>query len=159
MAGLNNPFSGLGAGEKSGGGVEASIDGPATYAQYRLKKHQEAQKAWREKNKGRIAEYMRKWKERNPERVSAHRHANKKRVKTKALIELMARQEGRCAYCKESLTQDRHVDHVVPKARGGADDIGNYQFLCPTCNMAKGGLTGEEFFAHIRKILKHHDQG
>ena len=30
-----------------------------------------------------------------------------------------------------------HVDHVVPKAQGGSDDIENLQALCPACHSRK----------------------
>jgi 5-methylcytosine-specific restriction endonuclease McrA len=43
----------------------------------------------------------------------------------------------RCAYCDCSL--DRfHLDHVVPLARGGEDDLCNIVKTCPTCNVSKG---------------------
>lgn len=29
------------------------------------------------------------------------------------------------------------LDHVIPKARGGTDDPGNFQLLCNYCNIAK----------------------
>lgn len=31
-----------------------------------------------------------------------------------------------------------HVDHIVPVARGGANDPSNYQALCARCNKSKG---------------------
>jgi len=44
---------------------------------------------------------------------------------------------SRCAYCDCFL--DRfHLDHVVPLARGGADDLCNIVKTCPTCNVSKG---------------------
>jgi 5-methylcytosine-specific restriction endonuclease McrA len=31
-----------------------------------------------------------------------------------------------------------HLDHIVPRARGGADTAENLQLLCPPCNWRKG---------------------
>lgn len=31
-----------------------------------------------------------------------------------------------------------HVDHVVPRSRGGTDDPANLRASCPTCNMRRG---------------------
>jgi 5-methylcytosine-specific restriction endonuclease McrA len=31
-----------------------------------------------------------------------------------------------------------HIDHVIPRARGGQNDASNLQLLCISCNTAKG---------------------
>ena len=43
-----------------------------------------------------------------------------------------------CPMCEESLP-DRHfhVDHIIPKVRGGHDGIDNLQLLCGPCNIEK----------------------
>ena len=38
-------------------------------------------------------------------------------------------------------------DHIVPKSRGGKDEMSNYQPLCTKCNCKKGSRTEEELFA------------
>jgi uncharacterized metal-binding protein len=56
---------------------------------------------------------------------------------------------GCCAYCGKTL--DRfHVDHVIPIAKGGIDDICNYFPSCAECNQFKNSFSLEEF----RKILE-----
>ncbi len=45
-----------------------------------------------------------------------------------------------CAYCGKSSYADGvklHVDHVVPKATGGASVVGNLITSCATCNITK----------------------
>jgi hypothetical protein len=42
----------------------------------------------------------------------------------------------RCRRCGGWL--DLHVDHIVPVARGGTDDLENLQTLCRDCNIKKG---------------------
>lgn len=44
----------------------------------------------------------------------------------------------RCKECGATNKQTRlHVDHIVPVAKGGTNDISNLQTLCEECNMAK----------------------
>ena len=57
---------------------------------------------------------------------------------------------GRCAYCGTSITyKDMQVDHRVPLARGGADNLDNYMPACRTCNHYKHTLTVEDFRIQI----------
>jgi 5-methylcytosine-specific restriction endonuclease McrA len=46
----------------------------------------------------------------------------------------------RCEYClgSEWLTGQRcHIDHIIPRARGGSDDADNLCLACAACNGAK----------------------
>lgn len=44
---------------------------------------------------------------------------------------------GRCAYCGEEIAfEDFHIDHVVPKARGGKDHLNTFP-ACRDCNIFK----------------------
>lgn len=53
------------------------------------------------------------------------------------------RDRGRCTVCQADLTGllsaqfERHVDHIVPLARGGINDVTNLQLLCSSCNIGK----------------------
>lgn len=54
---------------------------------------------------------------------------------------------NRCEYC--NLHQDDsplaalHVEHIIPKAHGGPDDLENLALACIDCNLHKGpNLTG-----------------
>ena len=47
----------------------------------------------------------------------------------------------RALYCCERClrpTLRGHVDHVKPFSRGGRNRLGNYQWLCVSCNTSKG---------------------
>ena len=44
-----------------------------------------------------------------------------------------------CATCGYA-GNDLQLDHVVPVAKGGTNDLGNLQLLCPPCNLAKSDL-------------------
>ena len=61
---------------------------------------------------------------------------------------------GVCAYCEQPLDVDLHsgpsqptVDHVIPRARGGADSPENRVLACQSCNSAKNDRTPREWLA------------
>jgi 5-methylcytosine-specific restriction endonuclease McrA len=51
----------------------------------------------------------------------------------------LSRDNYLCQHClkKNRATPAQEVDHIVPKAKGGTDDIDNLQSLCPPCHRAK----------------------
>jgi len=54
---------------------------------------------------------------------------------------LRARDRGACSQCGTNivieLNAEPHIDHIVPLARGGTNDLVNLQLLCATCNQRK----------------------
>lgn len=66
---------------------------------------------------------------------------------------LVAAQNGRCCWC--GLMMDRSgkggrgatLDHVVPLAKGGADEAANLAAACRLCNAARGDMAAEAFRA------------
>jgi len=57
--------------------------------------------------------------------------------------ELVARHDGRCAYC--GVEGKLEPDHRLPIKRGGSNSIENILPACGPCNRRKGALTEEEF--------------
>jgi hypothetical protein len=49
------------------------------------------------------------------------------------------RDDFRCVACGISANEGAilHVDHILPRSKGGKDEIDNYQTLCHLCNMGK----------------------
>ena len=43
------------------------------------------------------------------------------------------------------------IDHVVPQAKGGQDNLENLQLLCGWCNSIKGTKTQAEFLATLKR--------
>ena len=61
------------------------------------------------------------------------------------LPSLIQQQDGVCPWCNQRLPDDLariHADHIVPKSRGGADDISNRQALHAECNLQKAVRSG-----------------
>lgn len=134
---------------------------------------------WAKANGEKTVERIAKWRKANPERVKAHterwRQSNietcrerdrirsgNRRAKmggnngthTAAdLTEIFAAQGGRCAYCRADLKRKKkHVDHIVPLAKGGSNGRSNLQYLCQPCNNSKSAKDPIDF-ARSRGLL------
>ena len=59
---------------------------------------------------------------------------------------LYDQQNGRCNGCRIFLPpRNLEIDHIVPRAKDGSDEIENLQLLCGACNSMKGSRTHDEF--------------
>ena len=66
---------------------------------------------------------------------------------------LFGQQEGRCNGCRvEFPFRAFEVDHVIPRAGGGQDNIENLQLLCAHCNRVKGDMTQEYLMVRLREL-------
>lgn len=113
------------------------------------------EKYHRDPRKHRVA--VSAWAKNNPDKAKACRdHSNLMRrgrihgasgTHTKAQrTYLRATYLGRCAYCFDSNATD--FDHVVPLARGGANDIANIVPACEQCNASKGAKSLLQFMMY-----------
>jgi 5-methylcytosine-specific restriction endonuclease McrA len=94
---------------------------------------------WQRQNRTRVAEWNRAFD--SSRRAARHQAIGK--ITGKDIRRLLQEQNEKCAICKEVFppagTRNRyHLDHIVALSRGGANDRGNVQLLCPACNMRKG---------------------
>jgi ATP adenylyltransferase len=54
--------------------------------------------------------------------------------------------EGKCVLCgATSAETPLEVDHVVPRSKGGGDELENLQVLCRTCNAGKSNRDDTDF--------------
>lgn len=49
-----------------------------------------------------------------------------------------------CVYCGASEV-NLHIDHIIPRAKGGSDSFSNLTLACRSCNSKKGRMTAREF--------------
>ncbi len=122
-------------------------------------------RAWYEANREYAIAYTAEWARRNPEAakqvqaVVAHRRRARKAASpgqhTRAdLAAILAAQGHWCANCRTDLRKaEKHVDHIIPLARGGSNDKGNLQFLCRACNLAKAARDPIEFAQAQGRLL------
>lgn len=53
---------------------------------------------------------------------------------------LFLKQQGKCAFCRRSIQNGCHLDHIIPLARGGKHEALNLQLLCKPCNLRKHAM-------------------
>lgn len=61
--------------------------------------------------------------------------------------EVEQRAAARCEYCRmhQSLQGATfHVEHVIPRCRGGSSDFDNLAWACPSCNLLKSDRVSVE---------------
>jgi hypothetical protein len=69
------------------------------------------------------------------------------------LMKMLREQEFRCALSGIDLTPETaRLDHIVPVSQGGADEIGNLQWLHVDANTAKGTMSQEQFILMCRRV-------
>lgn len=71
----------------------------------------------------------------------------KRRPVSKRRREIFEKSKGCCHYCDATLALDGawHVEHMLPRALGGLDELGNLVAACVPCNLSKGDRTAIEF--------------
>lgn len=64
--------------------------------------------------------------------------------------------KGKCALCGRKITYDKMtLDHIVPLAMNGADDVSNLQCTCEACNLFKGSVLPDDFMERITEIFMY----
>jgi 5-methylcytosine-specific restriction endonuclease McrA len=98
------------------------------------------------------------WAARHPERrrsIAVARRARERgaagRWTASDWTDLLVRYGHRCAYC--GATGSLTVDHRVPLARGGSNEVDNILPACGWCNRSKGTLSEGEFRNRLARSL------
>ena len=78
-------------------------------------------------------------------------------AEVKGLLKILATRGimPQCACCNKPILnmQDFSWDHLIARARGGVDHIGNMVPMHTWCNVEKGADINEEYFCHIEPKL------
>ena len=63
---------------------------------------------------------------------------------------------GKCQLCGKKLTlEDMTLDHIIPLAAGGIDDVENLWIACKQCNWIKADTLPEDFQKRIATIFMY----
>lgn len=102
-----------------------------------------------------------KWARENPDKKAVVTH-RRRAIKAAAegshtaaeVAAILKKQKHRCAYCPADLRKvKRHLDHIVPLARGGSNSASNLQWTCDFHNMAKGSRDPADFARSLGLLL------
>ena len=70
------------------------------------------------------------------------------------LYSICKRQKRKCALTgRRLIAGDLHLDHIIPKSRGGSNDKSNLRFLCASANIAKSNLLDDEFIKLCKDVI------
>lgn len=80
------------------------------------------------------------------EAIWVHRGPGSGYVSGSTRYNVLKRAKHRCELCGGHEDQVAlHVDHIIPRSKGGPDDISNFQALCMTCNTNKRDTDDTDF--------------
>lgn len=103
----------------------------------------------------RLDEYM----ERRGQRIFEHRRKSAGYIPGTLRYEVLKRAKFRCELCGISAEEKAlEVDHIVPRNKGGSDDISNLQSLCYSCNAMKRDRDDTDF-RKVRESYQHREEG
>ena len=89
-----------------------------------------------------ISDYL----DKRGERIWQHRASESGYVSGSTRYNVLKRAKYRCELCGAHETQVAlHVDHIMPRSKGGPDDLSNFQALCQTCNTNKRAEDDTDF--------------
>ena len=65
-----------------------------------------------------------------------------------------SKSEGHCAICGEFVPYMEYtIDHIIPLAKGGSNDISNLQCACGVCNRIKQDILPQDLMEKLTKIM------
>jgi len=68
-----------------------------------------------------------------------------KAISPRKMKEWILKQEKVCYWCGVDCSDNFHIDHYYPLAKGGKHDVDNLVLSCPHCNLSKGAKLPDVF--------------
>ena len=70
----------------------------------------------------------------------------RKKISKELRVQVLIRDKFKCRMCGRSRDEvSLHVDHILPVAKGGTDEISNLATLCSDCNIGKSDFTFTDY--------------
>ena len=89
-------------------------------------------------------------KKRGIKKIFGHRTLASGVISGSIRYKVLLRAKNRCESCGISNKEKAlEVDHIIPRTKGGKDELSNFQALCYTCNSQKSNKDD----THFKKIL------
>jgi len=97
--------------------------------------------------------------EQRGQRIFAHRRQSAGYITGTLRYEILKKAKFRCELCGISAEEKAlEVDHIVPRNKGGSDDMSNLQSLCYSCNAMKRDRDDTDF-RKVRKSYQYREEG
>lgn len=82
-------------------------------------------------------------------------HKNRrKQFSSMERIKIYNKNKGRCAICGKFIPYDSFtIDHIIPLAKGGTNEMDNLQVACNACNLIKQDILPEDLMAKLTEIV------
>ena len=93
-------------------------------------------------------------KKRGVKKIFGHRTLASGVISGSIRYKVLLRAKNRCESCGISSTKKAlEVDHIIPRSKGGKDELSNFQALCYTCNSQKSNKDD----THFKKIIESYN--
>ena len=93
-------------------------------------------------------------KKRGIKKIFGHRTLASGIISGSIRYKVLLRAKNRCESCGISNKEKAlEVDHIIPRTKGGKDELNNFQALCYTCNSQKSNKDD----THFKKILESYN--
>lgn len=88
------------------------------------------------------------------ETIEEPKKIKRKQFSSTDRAKIYSKNKGRCAICGRFVPYDSFtVDHIVPLAKGGTNELSNLQCACKVCNRIKQDILPEELMDKLTEIM------
>ena len=120
-------------------------------------------KAYRKKRYEQSKEYRKEYRRKKVFKIlafSANHCYKNGNITAFDLWKLAKRQKLRCALSGQRLIRSNiSVDHIIPKSKGGINELSNIRLVLKSINIAKQTMTDDEFVELCRGVVNFHSGG